>query len=77
MFTVLGTANEPIAGWTNHLNDLTGCALGFGLGLVRIFHGSSHVNAEIVPVDMLVNLLLVACWDLIGIKYVYFIRLTQ
>jgi hypothetical protein len=75
MFTVLGTANEPIVGWTN-LNDLTGCALGFGLGLVRIFHGPSHVNAEIVPVDMLVNLLLVACWDLIGNKYVYFIRLT-
>ncbi|XP_025409446.1 fatty acyl-CoA reductase wat-like isoform X2 [Sipha flava] len=64
---VLGTANEPIVGWTN-LNDLTGCALGFGLGLVRIFHGPSHVNAEIVPVDMLVNLLLVACWDLIGNK---------
>lgn len=70
MFSVLGTANEPIAGWTNHLNNLTGCALGSGLGLVRIFHGPSCVNAEIVPVDMLVNLLLVACWDLIGIRCV-------
>ncbi|CAI6346012.1 unnamed protein product [Macrosiphum euphorbiae] len=63
---VLGTANEPIAGWTNDLNNLTGCALGSGLGLVRVFYGPSCVNAEIVPVDMLVNLLLVACWDLIG-----------
>lgn len=72
MFLVLGTANEPIAGWTNQLNNLTSCALGSGLGLVRIFHGPSCVNAEIVPVDMLVNLLLVACWDLIGIKYVFF-----
>lgn len=68
MFLVLGTANEPIAGWTNHLNNLTGCALGSGLSLVRIFHGPK-LNAEIVPVDMLVNLLLVACWDLIGIRY--------
>ncbi|CAH1721750.1 unnamed protein product [Aphis gossypii] len=63
---VLGTANEPIAGWTNDLNNLTGCALGSGLGLVRVFHGSSSVNAEIVPVDMLVNLLVVGCWELIG-----------
>lgn len=63
---VLGTAYEPIAGWTNDLNNLTGCALGSGLGLVRVFHGPSCVNAEIVPVDMLVNLMLVACWDSIG-----------
>ncbi|XP_025194174.1 fatty acyl-CoA reductase wat-like [Melanaphis sacchari] len=63
---VLGTANEPIAGWTNDLNNLTGCALGSGLGLVRVFYGPSSVNAEIVPVDMLVNLLLAACWELIG-----------
>ncbi|XP_050423207.1 uncharacterized protein LOC126834987 [Adelges cooleyi] len=62
---VLGTANEPIAGWTNHLNNLTGCALGSGLGLVRIFHGP-NVNADIVPVDMLVNLILAACWDIVG-----------
>jgi len=67
----LGTANEPIAGWTNDLNNLTGCALGSGLGLVRVFHGSSSVNAEIVPVDMLVNLLVVGCWELIGNRYVH------
>ncbi|XP_050541774.1 fatty acyl-CoA reductase wat-like isoform X3 [Daktulosphaira vitifoliae] len=70
---VLGTANEPIAGWTNHTNNLIVYTLGSGLGLVRTFHGSL-VNANIIPVDMLVNLILVACWDMIGSKSLDFIN---
>ncbi|XP_066153693.1 fatty acyl-CoA reductase wat-like [Euwallacea fornicatus] len=56
---VISTYKEPIPGWVNNLYGPTGVAAGVGVGLLRTLHGDPNVNANIVPVDMCVNSLIV------------------
>lgn len=42
----------------------TGMLIGVAAGLIRIFHVHKDNNAELVPVDMCVNSLLAAAWDI-------------
>lgn len=62
--SVLPIANEPIPGWIDNMYGPTGMLIGVAAGLIRIFHVHKDNNAEVVPVDMCVNSLLAAAWDI-------------
>ncbi|KAJ8961616.1 hypothetical protein NQ314_005906 [Rhamnusium bicolor] len=56
------TPGEPIRGWINNIYGPTGVVTGAGVGLLRVLHCNGQVNANLVPVDMCVNgLIIVAC----------------
>lgn len=51
-------------GWIDNMYGPTGMLIGVAAGLIRVFHVHKDNNAEIVPVDMCVNSLLAAAWDI-------------
>lgn len=59
-FSVISTYKEPQPAWINNLYGPTGVFIAAGLGLLRILHCDRAVNANLVPVDMCVNSLIVA-----------------
>lgn len=64
MLTVTGTAHEPIRGWVDNVYGPTGYGLGVGLGLVRVGFVTGNSEADIVPVDKVVNCVIAASWDI-------------
>ncbi|XP_059613253.1 fatty acyl-CoA reductase wat-like isoform X2 [Phlebotomus argentipes] len=60
---VLPTAQEPIPGWIDNMYGPTGMMVGVAAGLIHVCHVHKDNNAELVPVDMCVNALLVSAWD--------------
>jgi len=37
--------------------------VGAGVGLLRTMHCDEHMMAELVPVDMVANVMIVTAWD--------------
>ncbi|EEB14160.1 conserved hypothetical protein [Pediculus humanus corporis] len=65
---VMGSYKEPVPGWTDNLNGPTGILAGVGSGLLRVLWVDKNVNANLVPVDMVVNALLCSAWDVANNK---------
>lgn len=63
---VVSTYREPLVAWINNLYGPTGVVAATGVGLLRALHCDSHVNANIVPVDMCVNSLIVSACEVAG-----------
>ncbi|KAJ8956340.1 hypothetical protein NQ318_015078, partial [Aromia moschata] len=61
---VVSTYKEPVRAWINNMYGATGVAAGAGLGLLRSLHCDPECNANIVPVDMCVNFMIAAAWDI-------------
>lgn len=62
-FIVVGTAYEPIIGWTDNLYGPTGIVVGAGCGVLRTLQADLTCDANIVPVDMCVNALIASAWE--------------
>lgn len=60
---VVSTAREPVRAWINNMYGATGVVAGAGVGLLRTLHCDKDCNANIVPVDMCVNSMISAAWD--------------
>ncbi|KAH1003292.1 hypothetical protein HUJ05_011219 [Dendroctonus ponderosae] len=60
---VVSTYREPIPAWINNMYGPTGVTAAAGVGLLRTLHCDARVNANIVPVDMCVNSLIVSAWE--------------
>ncbi|PNF31087.1 Fatty acyl-CoA reductase wat [Cryptotermes secundus] len=60
---VISTAREPFPGWINNIYGATGVVVGAGLGLLRTMHCDRDMIAELVPVDMVVNMMIATAWD--------------
>ncbi|KAL0099953.1 hypothetical protein PUN28_019994 [Cardiocondyla obscurior] len=60
---VLSTANEPVAGWIDNVYGPIGITVAGVLGIARFHHCNGNVKANIVPVDLTVNALIVSAWD--------------
>ncbi|XP_021938103.1 fatty acyl-CoA reductase wat-like [Zootermopsis nevadensis] len=52
---VISTAREPFPGWINNIYGAT--------GLIRTMHCNEDMLAEVVPVDMVINVTIAAAWD--------------
>lgn len=57
-----------MVGWIDNLYGPTGVVAGVGTGVLRTLHCNKYINANIVPVDMSVNALITAAWD-VGTNY--------
>lgn len=46
---------EPLPGWVDNLNGLSGVMLGVAMGVLRVGRVDPNCIAEMVPVDLVVN----------------------
>ncbi|XP_076039102.1 putative fatty acyl-CoA reductase CG5065 isoform X2 [Oratosquilla oratoria] len=53
---------EPIPGWVDNLNGPTGLIVGAGKGMLRTLHCIGDLVADLIPVDIPINLMIVAAW---------------
>jgi len=59
---VVAAAQEPVPGWIDNLNGPTGLITGYGAGLIRTLRVFSHKRADIIPVDLVVNMMCLIGW---------------
>ncbi|KAJ8965743.1 hypothetical protein NQ314_003921 [Rhamnusium bicolor] len=59
---VLSSINGPLQGWVDNWNGPTGIIAAAGKGLFRTMLCDPNKNADLVPVDMVINLMLVSAW---------------
>lgn len=55
---------EPVPGWVDNLNGPTGILVGAGKGVIRSMHCNGELEADIVPVDVAINKLIILGWKL-------------
>ncbi|XP_045457853.1 fatty acyl-CoA reductase wat-like [Melitaea cinxia] len=60
---VASTAKEPIKCWVDNMYGPVGITVGAVTGMLRTMECDASVTAEIVPVDIVVNCLMVAAYD--------------
>ncbi|XP_076255528.1 putative fatty acyl-CoA reductase CG5065 [Rhynchophorus ferrugineus] len=59
---VLSSMNEPVKGWVDNLNGPTGIIAAAGKGVFRTMLGDPTKTADLVPVDTVINLMIVSAW---------------
>jgi len=59
---VVAAWKEPMPGWLENLNGPTGALAGAGKGVLRTVHCSQEKVADLVPVDVPINLAIAAAW---------------
>ncbi|KAI8512893.1 hypothetical protein Bbelb_095320 [Branchiostoma belcheri] len=59
---VTATWREPLPGWVDNFNGPTGIFIAIGKGILRTMHGDPEAKADIVPVDVPINLMIAAAW---------------
>jgi len=57
---------EPLPGWVDVVSAATAVFIGGALGVLTILHGKPRGVAAIVPVDLVVNHMLIACAEIFG-----------
>lgn len=58
----MASLNEPIAGWIDNFNGPTGLLSALAKGLFRSIVCEKNCIADIVPVDIVINLMIAAAW---------------
>ncbi|XP_068212189.1 putative fatty acyl-CoA reductase CG5065 [Palaemon carinicauda] len=53
---------EPLPGWVDNLNGPTGLIVGAGKGMLRTLHCRGDLVADLIPVDIPINLLIVTAY---------------
>jgi hypothetical protein len=54
-----GALKEPVPGWTDTISAAGGLSLTGGIGIVNWIHGNSNNIADLIPVDIVSNHILV------------------
>lgn len=62
--SVTACCKEPIPGWVDNLNGPTGILIGAGKGVIRTMLCNTELNADIVPVDVTINSMLIVAWKI-------------
>lgn len=60
--SVAAAWREPLPGWVDNLNGPTGLIVGAGKGMLRTLHCRGELVADLIPVDIPINLLIVTAW---------------
>ncbi|XP_037295574.1 putative fatty acyl-CoA reductase CG5065 isoform X2 [Manduca sexta] len=50
---------EPMPGWVDNLNGPIGVMVGAGKGVIRTMHCYGHYHAEVIPIDIAINSIIV------------------
>lgn len=53
---------EPYPGWVDNINGPTGIVLASGKGMLRTMLFDSRACADLIPVDMVINLMIAVAW---------------
>ena len=53
---------EPIPGWVDNFNGPTGLVLAVGKGIMRTMLYEGTAIADLIPVDVVINLMITAAW---------------
>lgn len=53
---------EPFPGWIDNFNGPTGLFQAFNLGILRCMVGKREVTADVIPVDICINMIIAAAW---------------
>lgn len=61
---VVAACREPMPGWVDNLNGPTGLLAGAGKGLLRTLHCRRDCLADMVPVDIPINLMCTVAWKI-------------
>lgn len=61
---VLSSFGGPLKGWVDNWNGPTGIIAAAGKGLFRTMLCDPEKIADLVPVDMVINVMLVAAWKI-------------
>jgi alcohol-forming fatty acyl-CoA reductase len=61
-FSVLSAYREPLRGWVDGWNGPTGVIAAAGKGIFRTMLCNGAMVADLVPVDLVINLLVCAAW---------------
>lgn len=61
-FAVTASLNEPFAGWVDNFNGPTGLVSALAKGLFRTMMCEKNYVADMVPVDIVINLMIAAAW---------------
>jgi alcohol-forming fatty acyl-CoA reductase len=69
-FLVVNTAYEPVIGWNDNLNGPSGIVAGSAMGIIRTMHVDMKGTADLVPVDMVANAIIVTAKQTAEKKYV-------
>ncbi|XP_034946133.1 putative fatty acyl-CoA reductase CG5065 [Chelonus insularis] len=59
---VLSSLREPVAGWVDNPNGPTGIIAAAGKGMFRTMLCHTDMVADLVPVDVVINLMICAAW---------------
>lgn len=59
---VIASLNEPFAGWVDNWNGPTGLVSAVAKGLFRTIMCEKEFVADMVPVDIVINLMITAAW---------------
>ncbi|XP_047097189.1 putative fatty acyl-CoA reductase CG5065 [Schistocerca piceifrons] len=65
---VLSALREPLAGWVDNLNGPTGLIAAAGKGFFRTMMCSNDKVADLVPVDVVINLMICAAWRTASVR---------
>ncbi|KAL6426742.1 hypothetical protein ACFW04_009232 [Cataglyphis niger] len=61
---VIPSYTEPMPGWVDSLNGPIGLLVGAGKGVIRSMHCNGNYTAEVVPVDLAINTLIVIAYKI-------------
>lgn len=67
---MLSSRREPVDGWVDNLNGPTGIIAAAGKGFFRTMLCDGDKTADLVPVDTVINLMIVAAWRTATARYV-------
>lgn len=54
---------SPMPGWVDNLNGPTGLIAGGGKGLLRTLYCNVNMQADIIPVDICINAMIISAWS--------------
>lgn len=61
-YAVTASLNEPFAGWVDNFNGPTGLVSALAKGMFRTMMCEKNYVADMVPVDIVINLMIAAAW---------------
>lgn len=65
---VVAALHDPFPGWVDSLNGITGIMLQFGKGVLQTLHAISEMAVDLVPVDLVINLMISVAWYTASVK---------
>lgn len=61
--TVCGAWREPEPGWVDNMFAFSGLLVGMGKGFLRSLYIKRGIKLDFIPVDIPINLMLTAAWN--------------